>query len=67
LPARVLLLSCYELERPPLSLAWPLAFLREAGIEAEAADLWLEPFPEQRVAAARLVAIAVPMHTALRL
>lgn len=65
--SELLLLSCYELGHQPLSLAWPLAFLRRAGIHAETVDLAVEPFPKERVARARLVAISVPMHTALRL
>ena len=63
----VLLLSCYELGHQPLTLAWPLAFLRDAGIEATAVDLQVEPFPVAAARAARFVAISVPMHTALRL
>lgn len=63
----ILLLSCYELGHQPLSLAWPAAFLEEAGFSAEAVDLSLEPFPKQAAKDAGLVGIAVPMHTALRL
>jgi radical SAM superfamily enzyme YgiQ (UPF0313 family) len=66
-PQDVLLLSCYELGHQPLSLAWPLAFLAREGIEARAVDLSVSPFPEDDAAGARFVAIAVPMHTALRL
>ncbi len=63
----VLLCSCYELGHQPLSLAWPLAALQEAGFPAAAVDLSVSPWPEAQVAQARLVAISVPMHTALRL
>jgi len=63
----VLLLSGYELGHQPLTLAWPLAFLRDAGIDATAVDLQVEPFPVEAARAARFVAISVPMHTALRL
>lgn len=63
----ILLLSCYELGHQPLALAWPLAFLKRAGLEAHAVDLAIDPFPEALAREARLVAIAVPMHTALRL
>ncbi len=63
----VLLLSCYELGHQPLTLAWPLAFLRDAGVPATAVDLQVEPFPVEAARAARFVAISVPMHTALRL
>lgn len=64
---RILLLACYELGHQPLSLAWPLAALREAGFETTAVDLAVELFPQQAAAAADVVAIAVPMHTAMRL
>lgn len=64
---QVLLLSCYEMGHQPLSLAWPLAWLRPAGFQAAAVDLAVSPFPAEAVRAADLVAIAVPMHTAMRL
>jgi radical SAM superfamily enzyme YgiQ (UPF0313 family) len=64
---KVLLLSTYELGHQPLHLASPLAFLAAAGIEARAIDLAVEPLDEQAVRDAAFVAIAVPMHTALRL
>lgn len=64
---RVLLLSCYDLGHQPLGLAWPLAFLEEAGIAAEAVDLALDPFPTAAAACASFVGISVPMHTALRI
>jgi radical SAM superfamily enzyme YgiQ (UPF0313 family) len=63
---RVVLLSCYELGHQPLSLAWPLAALREAGLETAAFDLSVVGLPAE-AATAELVGIAVPMHTALRL
>jgi radical SAM superfamily enzyme YgiQ (UPF0313 family) len=63
----ILLLACYELGHQPLSLAWPIAFLKEAGFSAVGVDLSLESFPTQAVSEASLVGIAVPMHTALRL
>lgn len=64
---KVLLLSTYELGHQPLHLASPLGFLRAAGVEARAIDLAVAPLDEDAVGAADLVAIAVPMHTALRL
>ncbi len=64
---RVLLLGCYELGHPPLGLAWPLAALREAGLDARAVDLAVQPFPAADAAAASLVLVSVAMHTALRL
>jgi len=63
----ILLLSCYELGHQPLGLAWPLAFLERAGLTAHAVDLATEPFPEALAREARFVALATPMHTALRL
>lgn len=66
-PLRLLLIACYELGHPPLSLAWPLAFLRQAGFAPRTLDLAVEPFDDELARAADLIAIAVPMHTALRL
>ena len=66
-PDDVLLLACYELGHQPLSLAWPAAVLRRAGVGVTAVDLAVEPFPRDAAARARFVAISVPMHTALRL
>jgi radical SAM superfamily enzyme YgiQ (UPF0313 family) len=63
----ILLVSCYELGHQPLALASPLAFLERAGLPAEALDISVEPFDPTRAARARMVAISVPMHTALRL
>jgi len=63
----VLLLACYEMGHQPLSLAWPAAVLRQAGFPARAVDLAVEPLPRNDVTAARVVAVAAPMHTALRL
>jgi len=66
-PGAILLLSCYELGHQPLGLAWPQAFLERAGFAPSTIDLAVEPLDEAKVGRARLVAIAVPMHTALRL
>lgn len=63
----VLLLACYELGHQPLSLAWPLAFLREQGVAATAVDLAISQFSAEQAKEAKFVGIAVPMHTALRL
>lgn len=65
--AEILLLSTYELGHQPLSLAWPLAALKQAGLEAQAYDLSIEPFPRTAVQDAKFVGVSVPMHTALRL
>jgi radical SAM superfamily enzyme YgiQ (UPF0313 family) len=64
---QILLVSCYELGHQPLALASPLAFLERAGFAAEALDISVEQFDADKAARADLVAISVPMHTALRL
>jgi radical SAM superfamily enzyme YgiQ (UPF0313 family) len=66
-PGDILLLSTYELGHAPYHLAFPLGFLRRAGFAPRAIDLAVEKLDEEAVRRARLVAIAVPMHTALRL
>ncbi|HEU5262161.1 MAG TPA: CUAEP/CCAEP-tail radical SAM protein [Gemmatimonadales bacterium] len=66
-PGAVLLVSCYELGHQPLGLAWPKAFLEEAGYAPDTIDLAVEPLDEAKARRARFVGIAVPMHTALRL
>jgi radical SAM superfamily enzyme YgiQ (UPF0313 family) len=63
----ILLVACYELGHQPLSLAWPAAFLERAGYRPAVLDLSVEPFDAEKARRARLVAVAVPMHTALRL
>ena len=63
----VLLISCYSLGHQPLGIAWPKAFLERAGFAPDSLDLAVEPWDDAKVRRAKLVAIAVPMHTALRL
>jgi radical SAM superfamily enzyme YgiQ (UPF0313 family) len=63
----ILLIACYELGHQPLALAWPVAFLERAGYAPAVMDLSVEPFDAEKVDRARLIAISVPMHTALRL
>jgi radical SAM superfamily enzyme YgiQ (UPF0313 family) len=63
----VLLISCYELGHQPLCAALPLGFLERAGFAPDAMDIAVEPFDVAKVSRARLIAISVPMHTALRL
>ncbi|HVH69212.1 MAG TPA: CUAEP/CCAEP-tail radical SAM protein [Gemmatimonadales bacterium] len=65
-PGAILLVSCYELGHQPLGAAWPRAFLERAGYAPDTLDLAVEPLDETKVRRARLIAIAVPMHTALR-
>src|SRR5687768_8506081 len=66
-PGGVLLIACYEMGHQPLAVASPAAFLQQAGYLPATMDLSVEPFDPEKVARARLVAISVPMHTALRL
>ncbi len=66
-PGAILLVSCYELGHQPLSLASPLAMLQAAGYAPAAVDTSVSDLPDEAIQAARLVAISVPMHTALRL
>ncbi len=63
----VLLVACYELGHQPLAVAWPAAFLERYGYSPEVMDVSVEPFDADKAARARVAAISVPMHTALRL
>ena len=66
-PGAILLISCYELGHQPLNLASPLALLQQAGFAPIAVDTSVETLQGAVIKPARLVAISVPMHTALRL
>src|SRR5438093_10454425 len=66
-PGAILLVACYELGHQPLAVAWPAAFLEREGYAPAVMDVSVEPFDPERVRRARLVAISVPMHTAVRL
>lgn len=66
-PGAVLLVSCYELGRQPLALASAMAWLERAGFAPAAIDISVERLDDAALAKARLVVIAVPMHTAMRL
>ena len=63
----ILLVATYELGHQPLAVAWPAAFLERAGYAPAVMDTSVEPFDPEKARRARLVAISVPMHTALRL
>jgi radical SAM superfamily enzyme YgiQ (UPF0313 family) len=65
-PGAILLVACYELGHQPLGVAWPAAFLEGRGYAPGVMDVSVEPFDAARAARARLVAVSVPMHTALR-
>ncbi len=66
-PGAILLISCYEQGHQPLSIASPAAVLRAAGFAPAALDLSQQALDPAVVRRATLVAISVPMHTALRL
>jgi radical SAM superfamily enzyme YgiQ (UPF0313 family) len=66
-PGAILLIACYELGHQPLGIASPLGFLEQAGFAPEALDMSVGRFDVEKVARARFIGIAVPMHTALRL
>jgi radical SAM superfamily enzyme YgiQ (UPF0313 family) len=66
-PGEILLVACYELGHQPLAVAWPAAFLERDGYRPATMDVSVEPLDAEKVARARVIAISVPMHTALRL
>jgi len=63
----ILLVSCYELGHAPHGPALAAAFLRRAGYAPALLDLAVEAIDPAVVSAARVIAVSVPMHTALRL
>lgn len=63
----ILLVSCYEMGHQPWNLASPLAFLEQAGYQPVAVDTAIVSLPDATIKQAQVVAISVPMHTALRL
>jgi radical SAM superfamily enzyme YgiQ (UPF0313 family) len=66
-PGDILLASAYELGHPPHGVAFAAAFLERAGFHPAALDLAVERLDAARIRRARLVAVSVPMHTALRI
>lgn len=66
-PGEILLVACYELGHQPLAVAWSAAFLERMGYRPAVMDVSVEAFDADRVSRAKVVAISVPMHTALRL
>jgi radical SAM superfamily enzyme YgiQ (UPF0313 family) len=67
-PGDVVFVSCYEPGHQPQGVASAIAHLRAAGFQPTCIDLAVEPLDDAaraRLAAAQLVAISVPMHTAL--
>src|SRR3954470_10262075 len=63
----VLFISCYELGHQPLAVALPMGFLHRAGFAPDVLDIAIERLDVAKIERAGLVAISVPMHTALRL
>lgn len=63
----VVLLSTYDLGRQPFGLASPAAWLRRGGFDVRTIDLSREKLDDAAIAAANLVAVYLPMHTATRL
>ena len=63
----MLLVSCYELGHAPHALASAQAALRAAGFDPAVLDLAVDRLDPDAVARAELVALSVPMHTALRM
>ena len=66
-PGAIVLVSCYELGHTPHGLAVPRAFLERAGYRPRSLDLAIETLDEDSISRARVVAVSVPMHTALRI
>lgn len=66
-PGTILLISCYELGHQPLHLAMLSSMLQQVGYHPVLVDSAVEALSDEAILSARFVAIAVPMHTALRL
>jgi radical SAM superfamily enzyme YgiQ (UPF0313 family) len=66
-PGEILVVSCYELGHQPVAVATALAELRRAGFRPATVDVSVDRLDEEALGRARLVAVSVPMHTALRL
>lgn len=63
----IVLISTYELGRQPFGLVSPAAWLRKRGHQVFCFDLTRQSLNTDAVAAAELIAIYLPMHTATRL
>jgi radical SAM superfamily enzyme YgiQ (UPF0313 family) len=63
----IVLISTYELGRQPFGLVSPAAWLRKRGHQVTCFDLTRQSLNANAVAAAELIAIYLPMHTATRL
>lgn len=65
--AELVLVSCYELGHQPAAVAWPAAFLEREGSQPTVIDLAVQALDDEALRRARVVAVSVPMHTALRI
>src|SRR5271155_6217146 len=63
----IVLISTYELGRQPFGLVSPAAWLRNRGHDVTCFDLTRQSLNPDAVAAAALIAVYLPMHTATRL
>jgi radical SAM superfamily enzyme YgiQ (UPF0313 family) len=63
----IVLISTYELGRQPFGLVSPAAWLRKRGHGVTCLDLTRQTLDVGAIAAAELIAIYLPMHTATRL
>ena len=63
----IVLINPYELGRQPFGLAEPARWLDDAGFDVRCCDLAIERLPAEALAAADMVAIYLPMHTATRI
>jgi radical SAM superfamily enzyme YgiQ (UPF0313 family) len=63
----IVLISTYELGRQPFGLVSPAAWLRKRGHDVTCFDLTRQSLNPDVVAAAELIAVYLPMHTATRL
>ncbi len=64
---KVTLISLYEIGRQPFALAQPLAWLKNAGFDAECIDFSVDPFDYSRVQDSKVVAVHLAMHAGARL
>lgn len=63
----ILLISCYELGHQPFHLASLSAMLQQDGYLPVCVDTAVDTLSDEAIHKTRFVAIAVPMHTAMRL
>src|SRR5438094_10241736 len=61
---RVVLISTYEMGRQPFGLASPADWLRQAGATVVCQDLSRSRLDREAIAAADVIALYVPIHTA---